>query len=175
MQLPRYSGAITAAPRSFASSSLLCPETTAAPFFSGQCLAVACPVHSAGGNVAAGCKCLEGYKGRVTATTVEPFYEGACTPVACPAFSTGSHVPGGCECLPGGAFQMRFTCVSGAGYSGSILGDDSKPYYEGSCSPVSCPQGARGTDIPSGCVCQAGYSGTVTASKLVRLFFSSFF
>lgn len=33
------------------------------------------------------------------------------------------------------------------------------------CLAVACPSYSVGTDVPSGCVCNPGYSGTVTASS----------
>ena len=44
---PRYSGHITA--------------STVAPFFTGQCLPVPCPLHSSGSNLGEGCTCNAGH------------------------------------------------------------------------------------------------------------------
>ena len=80
---------------------------------------VPCPVNSMGTDLTAGCQCIPGYSGAVTATNESPFYINQCV-VACPPFSTGAHVATGCTCVPG--------------YVGTIAFAATYPYFTGSCT-----------------------------------------
>ena len=37
------------------------------------------------------------------------------------------------------------------------------PFYQGSCSPVPCPENTTGVDLKQGCRCGEGYRGLVKA------------
>eukprot|EP00435_Cladocopium_sp_Y103_P035867 s1803_g9.t1 len=37
--------------------------------------------------------------------------------------------------------------------------------YNSTCAPVACPSHSTGTDVATGCSCDAGYSGSITASS----------
>merc|ERR1719223_1120620 len=116
-----------------------------------SCTAEACPAHSLGDDVPAGCTCNAGYNGTITASTTSPYYSGDCQAVSCPAHSFGGDVPAGCTC--------------NAGYSGTITASTTSPYYSGDCQAVSClASDSAGSNVPAGCTCNAGYSGTITAS-----------
>lgn len=39
------------------------------------------------------------------------------------------------------------------------------PYFTGTCTSAPCPANSIGLDISSGCVCTAGYSGTIRPSN----------
>eukprot|EP00441_Pelagodinium_beii_P000469 CAMPEP_0197703856 /NCGR_PEP_ID=MMETSP1338-20131121/125648_1 /TAXON_ID=43686 ORGANISM="Pelagodinium beii, Strain RCC1491" /NCGR_SAMPLE_ID=MMETSP1338 /ASSEMBLY_ACC=CAM_ASM_000754 /LENGTH=361 /DNA_ID=CAMNT_0043287755 /DNA_START=32 /DNA_END=1117 /DNA_ORIENTATION=- len=139
------------------------------------CTPVACPQNSAGEDVPSGCTCYAGYSGTITASFSNRGYTGECTAVACPKHSTGANVQSGCYC--------------NEGYSGTIIASSYYPFYSGSCTctntssallaacsagyavggnstctPVACPRNSAGENVPSGCTCYEGYSGTITAS-----------
>eukprot|EP00435_Cladocopium_sp_Y103_P053127 s189_g16.t4 len=43
-------------------------------------------------------------------------------------------------------------------------------FYTGSCTAVKCPDHSSGTDLPTGCSCNAGYSGGITATTASPFF-----
>ena len=40
------------------------------------------------------------------------------------------------------------------------------------CTDVSCPASSTGTNVPTGCTCQAGYTGTIAATAIAPDYFS---
>lgn len=78
--------------------------------------------------------------------------------------SKGDNVVKGCSCK--------------AGFSGGISGSGKSPYYAGlgdltsseaawsrSCVSVDCPAHSEGANVPTGCSCEAGYSGSIKATE----------
>lgn len=60
-----------------------------------------------------------------------------------------------------------FEC--GAGYEpkpGTTVGSSS----DSCCTPVSCPTGSSGEGVPSGCTCNAGFTGSITKSSEAPFF-----
>jgi hypothetical protein len=58
--------------------------STSSPFYTGSCVAVACPPQSNGANVITGCTCRPGYNGIIAPDWLTPFYTGSCgTSVGC--------------------------------------------------------------------------------------------
>eukprot|EP00913_Durusdinium_trenchii_P023015 g21610.t1 len=158
--------------------------SSASPYYTGSCSSVQCPSHSEGANVPKGCSCKAGYKGSIEASTTDPFYTGECSAVACPANSAGTEastaemaggcaqwlrgkdVASGCSCLPGFAGSIGATTASpffvGECYKGTIKATTAEPFYEGVCTPVACPANSAGNNVPGGCECLAGFSGSIT-------------
>eukprot|EP00047_Mylnosiga_fluctuans_P001101 m.212571 g.212571 ORF g.212571 m.212571 type:complete len:742 (-) comp10141_c6_seq29:4119-6344(-) len=68
------------------------------------------------------------------------------TAVCQPGFSpTSSSTP---SCAAGGSFPVTFTC-----------------------SAVACPPNSNGVNVPSGCTCNAGYNGTITATTVAPAYY----
>ncbi|CAE7773024.1 MEGF11 [Symbiodinium sp. CCMP2456] len=161
------------------------PLTTIGSSVDGCCTPAACPAGSTGTDVPSGCTCSAGYTGSIAVSGKSPFYTGSCAAVDCPDNSEGSNVPSGCACK--------------AGYSGKITATSSSPFYSGTCvetcalftcpkgykpkaittvanslsgccEPVDCPAGSSGTAVHSGCSCDAGHSGTISATSSAPYF-----
>ena len=90
--------------------------------------------------------------------------------VNCPSNSAGSSIRSGCPC--------------NAGFSGTITASTLAPnYYSGSCTGtapptaslihavVLCPALSSGSNVPTGCACNAGYTGIVLATKTTPFYF----
>ena len=110
--------------------------TSATPFYSGSCFAVACPAYSTGPNVSSGCTCFPGYQSTIRATINAPlYYTGSwfCVAQNCPTGSTSNTTK-----LP--------DCRCNAGYNGTIIATTISPsYYSGVCVDVVCPLPSTGT------------------------------
>jgi len=154
--------------------------TTSAPFYWSSCAKVGCPVNSYGDSVSDGCMCNAGFSGSVVASLTAPFYNSTCKAVLCPDFSNGADVSNGCAC--------------NAGFSGSVMPTMADPFYSSTCSPVECPANSKGDLVSSsgclcememessgclcslvslGCLCDAGFSGSVSATTISPFFSSS--
>ena len=71
------------------SGTIILSGNTGAPFYTGSCVALVCPVYStsinAGGKLHEGCICNSGYVGTISATTLSPnFFSGSCVILSCP-------------------------------------------------------------------------------------------
>lgn len=128
--------------------------TVVAPYYSGSCSAAPCPAHSSGANIPCGCRCIAGFNGSITASSSLPYYTGHCEPLPCPALSVGANLASGCSCVPGAAGRIK------------LIGQTS---YRGSCVAVPCPANSKpkveGLGLVGGCVCTAGFNGTITAIR----------
>ena len=113
--------------------------TQSSPYYSGSCVASSCAAtqvansnyattNSIAGNLGANVvvTCNSGYSGSGTATCQSSgsFTVVTCSAVACPLYSSGVDISSGCAC--------------NAGYSGTISGTSSTPFYSGSCVPNDC-------------------------------------
>ena len=149
-------------------------------------VAITCPSNSAGTDVATGdCTCNAGFSGTIVATTTAPYYSGSCTENSCAAYPFSTGVVGGdtdpcsdnivlntqsdssCNIQCGAGYVTQtgtIACASDADANDATSGDIS-------CAAASCPSNSAGTDVPAGCTCNTGYSGTI-ASSVTSPFFS---
>ena len=64
-------------------------------------------------------------------------------------------------------------CTCNAGHFGAVGSSVVSPFYSGGCTPMRCPLGSSGTDLPTGdCTCNAGWSGSVGSASAAVPFFS---
>eukprot|EP00913_Durusdinium_trenchii_P007648 g7185.t1 len=94
----------------------------AAPYYTGSCVAEACPENSEGLDLGSGCSCKAGYSGTISPTQVPPFYCGKCELVPCPEFSTGPDVATGCDCKDG---------------IGTVTPSNEAPFYVSTCGATN--------------------------------------
>jgi hypothetical protein len=118
--------------------------------------AVLCPANSVGTNVPSGCSCNAGFSGSVTATTTAPFFTSSCT-----------GAPGECclvlvECARV-TRQFLFCFVFSNLLPSEIL-------WAHLFAAVSCPASSNGANVSSGCTCNAGFWGTITATTTSPFF-----
>jgi len=138
--------------------------TNISPFYSGDCSAVTCPVNSNGEN--ARCVCDAGYFGTVFANTsasddLSVYYTSDCAPVQCPENGIRAN-------------ESAVECQCIAGYNGTLLPSTTAPaFFTGSCEAVPCPVNSFGSNIPTGCPCNAGYNGSIGVSTNFPFFTGS--
>ena len=120
-----------------------------------ECKGISCGLGGtcieAEGEVVAGkytCECGKGYEGGGIKTKCVDKNE--CLDVDCGKDATCVHAVGD----PNG----DYTCKCAAGWSDGGLNKK--------CKPVPCPLHSTGVNVSSGCICDAGYSGTIRATKV---------
>eukprot|EP01051_Picozoa_sp_SAG22_P001049 SAG22_NODE_37_length_26837_cov_8.103523_3_plen_1698_part_00 len=131
--------------------------SAAAQGYSGQCVPIDCPAGSLGDNVPSGCVCTPGHE---PAWLAAPAASHRTCPTAADAAERGC-----CGCYsdegggdPEGNWDNGHCC----GHCTAVC---MTPGHLSSCNEVACPSGSSGTDLPSGCTCNPGHSGTVTATE----------
>ena len=65
------------------------------------------------------------------------------------------------ECSPG---ATRRSCDYNFGSTSDAICECAS-FFSGSCAAASCPDDSTGNDVPTGCTCDAGFSGTITATS----------
>ena len=58
---------------------------------------------------------------------------------------------------------QSFTICEFEATSGTVAATSSAPFFSGSCVATECPADSSGTDVGSGCTCDTGFGGTITA------------
>jgi len=121
-------------------------------------------------------------QGATRSATCAAGYSGSASVITCSTSSTWSASSGctivGCSSSP---TQTGYTIAAGASTYGSARTTSCSAGYSGSgsavtcqasgswtsatgCSAVACPSNSAGVNVPTGCSCSTGYSGTITAS-----------
>eukprot|EP00931_Biecheleriopsis_adriatica_P035279 TRINITY_DN20309_c0_g1_i4.p1 TRINITY_DN20309_c0_g1~~TRINITY_DN20309_c0_g1_i4.p1 ORF type:complete len:2705 (-),score=392.19 TRINITY_DN20309_c0_g1_i4:60-8174(-) len=138
---PYFSGSCDVACSSHVCSDGLSPKSSsiAGSDDATCCDAVACPANSAGSSVETGCTCESGYSGSIAAAASSPYYTGSCS-----------------------ATCQIHTCSAGLSpkVDQGILGTDDSTC----CDAIACPANSTGTDVASGCFCDAGFTGEIDTS-----------
>ena len=130
--------------------------------YTATCVAFTCPPNSFGTNEPLQCTCKDGYNGAVLATSTAPFFVSTCMLVTCPGNSTGQP---SCRCIAG--YKS-----SGNASTSALSFNTTTGTYTTACQPVLCPENSVGVTIPTGCSCNRGYNGNLTAIQLAPFFAS---